>query len=1193
MTETWQELGSSLSLPGYSCISVPKHFQHDRARRASGGIALFARADISSHISHWRPLEECTHLWVRIRASIGLEHDLFLCLCYLPPQNSTYYNSVAEYPLDVITREAHTAATLGNVLLAGDFNARTGTAPDWTSFAELAELEQYIHDLPTTPVPTTPSPRQNKDTKINPQGRALLEACQECQLLLVNGRTEGDWEGELTCFNRNKGASAVDIFAADFSLLTTTVSKLHVQPHPPCMAGCSLSDHCPLTLTLRRRAAPTLPTPPQPSPAHIPRFAYRPGAATLGSYGDALARDPLLDPSHLNNLEAPAAADLLQQRILHHAAATHPAIDPSQTPSPTRHKHQPWFDEDCKAARRRLRAAVRRDPHSHAALQARQEFRRLTARRKKTWTEERLARLIEDACHSPAAFWRQFRKKGKASKLVSAARWFSYFQKLFSPPKARTAAPPPLPPLPPETASRWAAAAESLNAPITPGEVEACLDRLRKNKAAGYDGMRAEFILDAKPPPPPPGMTDAFPPGPNPLAAPIAIVFNKIFLSCFPTPWNTQIIHTIFKRGDESDPNDYRGISVGPVLAKLYAMVLETRISWWAETNGVRAASQAGFRQGYRTTDHIFVLQTLVDQARAKKSNLYCCFVDFKKAFDLVPRDLLWRRLEEAGIGGQMLAALKSLYANVRARVATPEGLTDAFEVSMGVKQGCPLSPLLFGLYIDRLEPFISACGGDPPTLNDTPVPMLLYADDLLLISSSPTGLQRQLDALQSFCLASELNVNLTKTQIVICGHPRARAVRRASATCAAPPASSHVWRLGGQTVSIVQEYKYLGLIFEGTHGFSRCAGRLADSGLKALHAMYARCRELRLEVPALMCKLFDSLVRPILSYGCEVWACLPGTAPAAMRERCEVQHRAFLRRCAGVAQATPSDIVYGEFGRTPLQVFWNELMSRYLQRLEKAAPDSLLASAFQASTALSRDGYPSWAGSARQQLAAATQPWEDDWRQRLSSNEAGALTRAYYALKPGWGQEPYLAASGIPHQHRLALARLRMGSHWLGSRLGIFARAKERQRERHTLCAQCSSPTPAADNPMLLCDQCDVGWHLQCLPAPHALQATPAGDWFCPSCTTAGGCAPIALNAQQSRIAAAEKCPFCGQFESEWHALFSCGLYNDIRESYLDLFSSLDNMSFTEFFTKNTDNLPRLGEFIYLCYRKRKRAFG
>ena len=68
-------------------------------------------------------------------------------------------------------------------------------------------------------------------------------------------------------------------------------------------------------------------------------------------------------------------------------------------------------------------------------------------------------------------------------------------------------------------------------------------------------------------------------------------------------------------------------------LSKLYAMVLEGRLTDWAEQSGLRAIGQSGFRRGFCTVDHIFILQTLLKQTRKRGQKLYCCFVDFKKAF--------------------------------------------------------------------------------------------------------------------------------------------------------------------------------------------------------------------------------------------------------------------------------------------------------------------------------------------------------------------------------------------------------------------------------------------------------------------------------------------------------------------------------------------------------------------------------
>jgi hypothetical protein len=98
----------------------------------------------------------------------------------------------------------------------------------------------------------------------------------------------------------------------------------------------------------------------------------------------------------------------------------------------------------------------------------------------------------------------------------------------------------------------------------------------------------------------------------------------------------------MYKGGDCSQFDNYRGITVGPVLAKVFVMILESRISQWAETNDLRAKGQASFRKDFRTTKNLFIFCTLIEQARFQKKQLYICFMDFKKAFDTVPRDLLW-----------------------------------------------------------------------------------------------------------------------------------------------------------------------------------------------------------------------------------------------------------------------------------------------------------------------------------------------------------------------------------------------------------------------------------------------------------------------------------------------------------------------------------------------------------------------
>ena len=151
------------------------------------------------------------------------------------------------------------------------------------------------------------------------------------------------------------------------------------------------------------------------------------------------------------------------------------------------------------------------------------------------------------------------------------------------------------------------------------------------------------------------------------------------------------------------------------------------------------------------------MLRTIIEQQRASQSPLYTCFVDFRKAYDSVPRDLLWQKLDTLGVQGWFLDSIKALYGSVPMTVKTPEGLTASFEAVMGVKQGCPLSPTLFGLYLDDFEQALEAnhIGLCLPVLPVQRVPALLYADDLALVSTSKEGLQAQLDLLHNFFMTS------------------------------------------------------------------------------------------------------------------------------------------------------------------------------------------------------------------------------------------------------------------------------------------------------------------------------------------------------------------------------------------------------------------------------------------------------
>ena len=179
------------------------------------------------------------------------------------------------------------------------------------------------------------------------------------------------------------------------------------------------------------------------------------------------------------------------------------------------------------------------------------------------------------------------------------------------------------------------------------------------------------------------------------LAAPLVAILNAcVHVGALPQVWAMSALVPIWKPGAaHQTPEGYRGIAVGTLHAKLYAGMLNDRITAYTEAAGIRATGQAGFRRGFGCSDQTLALRAIIERQRARGQRLYACFVDFKQAFDRVPRDKLWFKLERAGIDGWALRAVQALYSSVPFSVKTPAGFTPCFPSLVRVKQGCPLSP--------------------------------------------------------------------------------------------------------------------------------------------------------------------------------------------------------------------------------------------------------------------------------------------------------------------------------------------------------------------------------------------------------------------------------------------------------------------------------------------------------------------
>ena len=163
-----------------------------------------------------------------------------------------------------------------------------------------------------------------------------------------------------------------------------------------------------------------------------------------------------------------------------------------------------------------------------------------------------------------------------------------------------------------------------INGNITENEILAATKLLKNNKASGLDNILNEHIKST-------------------IHVMIPIykkLFNLILdTGIVPESWTCGVIKPIFKKkGDPSDPSNYRPITLLSCFGKLFTFIINTRLKNFAENFKRINFSQAGFRPGYSTTDNLFILKCPIDLMQASKKKLYCCFIDFKQAFDTVWR---------------------------------------------------------------------------------------------------------------------------------------------------------------------------------------------------------------------------------------------------------------------------------------------------------------------------------------------------------------------------------------------------------------------------------------------------------------------------------------------------------------------------------------------------------------------------
>ena len=264
------------------------------------------------------------------------------------------------------------------------------------------------------------------------------------------------------------------------------------------------------------------------------------------------------------------------------------------------------------------------------------------------------------------------------------------------------------------------------------------------------------------------------------------------------------------------------------------------------------------------------------------------------------------------GISGKFLRILISMYTKASARIKlSSQQATEPFACQKGVRQGCKLSPLLFSLFISGLEIEL-ARNKAGVEVHDNHLDVLMFADDIVMFSTSPMGLQKQLDTLEQFCCRWKLKINIDKTKICVYG-----SAKEQSFTCC------------GTHLDNADSYKYLGIWISRDAKFSKAREYIRNKVKTGTFTLKQSLLKLKSPPTPVAIQLFNTITMPMLCYGSEIW----GFYEDKEVERTVLQYFKYILGLPGNAT---NIAVRGEVGQFPIHLYWIENIIKYWCRVSK-----------------------------------------------------------------------------------------------------------------------------------------------------------------------------------------------------------------------------------------------------------------
>ena len=414
-------------------------------------------------------------------------------------------------------------------------------------------------------------------------------------------------------------------------------------------------------------------------------------------------------------------------------------------------------------------------------------------------------------------------------------------------------------------------------------DVAEAIDCQQCGKAPGQDGISPDIIKCGK----------------EALIEPLHAILCKCWEEgSVPQDMRDAKIITLYKnKGDRTDCNNYRGISLLSIVGKIFARVILSRLQFLGTL--VYPEAQCGFRPQRSTIDMIFATRQIQEKCREQQMPLYIAFIDLTKAFDLVSRDGLFKVLKKIGCPEKLLSIIISFHKSMTGVVSFDGEISSSFPITNGVKQGCVLAPTLFGIFFSMLLHYAFKDSTDGIYLHTRSdgslfhlarlkaktlvrkvlVRELLFADDAALVSHTEEGLQCMLSKFADACKEFGLTISIRKTQVM-------------GLNTSSPP----TLHLEGQPLEAVNDFVYLGSNISSSASLGTEIKRRIAKAASTMSRLSKRVWDNKKVTRATKMKVYQACVISTLLYGSESWA-----TKAHQEDQLESFHMRSLRRILGI----------------------------------------------------------------------------------------------------------------------------------------------------------------------------------------------------------------------------------------------------------------------------------------------------